>query len=254
MKIFPSHPEATAPPGQEVHFHNQFIETLCAQHQLWGVSKAYGIANRKNVQVMLMSSPFLLQAGQSEGSLRPTLEIARQYQQMVAAILQESYLPALESYYRSKILRYFRFFPVNLRYYFTVKIFEEPLFKRTDAFQAEAERRITNCLSRRFSQILRYGPEKVTVAIAAQRYVVVWVQGLLSPFQITYAAQSAENDALLVDMATALLDEVTAPVWQEEGIRAVEEYTEVECFQNQILRLAVFRPISEADFAPEKEG
>ena len=233
----------------ELSFLNTSIVELCADYRIWDVSRIYYIANRKNIQVALLSlsKEVLYWSKQMADHSKRSANVVREYQKMVTATLEKSYLAKIEGYYQSRVQMYSRFFPETYHesryYFFTVKIFADPIFKKIDAFQAETERKITNGLSGYLAKALRYGPENVTVAILDSRYVVFFMQGVLSPFQIAYASRSEVNRGAVVNLMEALIDEMSETVLKDAGMDLIEKYTEVDCEKNSIIILVVIQQI-----------
>lgn len=240
-------------PEADILFHNQLVEEFCQQYNLWGISKVYNIFCRKNIQILLVANKELRFGEQAEPESTASVDIVRQYHQMVAQTTRNWFNPRIENYYESKIQNNYLIFPEHksqIPYFVSLRIWKDSLFKKVDAFQAEAEKRLSGKLSKNFSTLLKVGPERLTVSIVGQKYIVFVIQGIYSPFQMLYAAKD-NNHAVVTHMTNILIDETFQSLFKEENMVLLEKHVKIDIALNEIVVLAMMKELTTEDFIAE---
>lgn len=199
------------------------------------------LESRKNVQIALLSNSLkdweLISRERYGHSL--TLE---QNREMLTDIIVEYFVPKIEAVYKTKIDHYYLLQPHiqdNIIYTFSIKLFASPLFKGVDAHQIQTEERFANCISRYIRQVNGRGPERISCSIIANRFLVVCIAGLLSPFGKQYLNQDPTAYNAMQSMLTTLVEEGLDTLCSEEYQLKPEKFIEFDFKHNQIIALAI---------------
>lgn len=80
---------------------------------------------------------------------------------------------------------------------FFVNVFEKPIFKKFNAQHSSLEQEIVAQISAFFRKQNKYGPEQICVSIIDNKFIMIFVSGLLSPFLKMVVKDHAEDAAAL---------------------------------------------------------
>lgn len=208
---------------------------------------------RKQAQLAFFVSPFAKWesiATAQYGKKHPYDE----HRLLIQDVMRKDYLPKIEMYYQCPVEQYYFFEPHYQQGYiygFSVKVFSSSIFRTVDQHQTSVEEEITNVFSARMRTLNGRGPKNVTVSIMGERFVFFRISGLLGPFYCHYAVDNLQAAMLISNMIKELSADVIDYVCHEYFKVVPEKFIEVDLAENEILALAVIKPLGDQDFCRE---
>lgn len=134
-----------------------------------------------------------------------------QYVQWILSMTCEHMRKNVEALYNAQINEWCIFPPQpvgDLVYAYTVKIFDKPIFKGFGAQYGNLEDRLTRIASNHIRHLTGRGPQRITVNILENKYLVLCVFGTIPLFILDYIMTHPANCLYIKDLVANLLDTV----------------------------------------------
>lgn len=235
---------------EAVKFHLKIQSEANKKFLLPDFLKLKFLAVRKNTQISLLFDklkPWEQAAFENVEQQHP-YQIHKRF---LHDMLQTCYVPPLEEYYDTKIID---FYLLDLHrhndfvYSLGVKIFDAPLFKYVNAYQAPAEEKLANLLSKCIRDLNGRGPERVAAYIYEDRFILFVVAGLVSSFLRECAEDDETLEASVHKIMELLISRSLDVVCSKEYDIIPEKFIDIDLPQNQIVSVLSLTPFSINDF------
>lgn len=223
-----------------ISYHKKLVDEMLAKY---GLPEAYHhqqIDVRKEFQVVSLET--LCEKWEGDTAKRYLqLQSLREYKTLIEGILKVNLLPHLEKYYGAKIVgcHYFKAYDDNKVY--IVKVFNGPLFKHVGADQGQREERIATLISGYICTVNDRGPEKISVGIIDNRFLVVAVSGLVCRFVNDYAYAHSKDCPFIPEILSGLIEGAVNYACQSEFRILPEKFTEMDFVHNNVTVLALLK-------------
>ncbi|WP_346355630.1 hypothetical protein [Azotosporobacter soli] len=199
------------------------------------------IVCRKQVQVVRISAKVQEweQAAQEKYGKQCLFQ---QYKSVIEDSVRLQLLPKLAEHYGSAI-RYWHFFEPHEKEgeikAFTVKGFQEPIFKMRGDVAAREEERLGKIVSRKIRDAYGRGPNRLALTQLSEKCLVLEMEGLLGSFSAQYLERHEALGNALPDLFSALAHHVLQELCEEEWQQELQSFTAVDYKENRIVTLAV---------------
>ena len=230
-------------PQNLLTYHQNLISEMRSHYGLPEVYRLTHSACRKDTQVVSMVTS--LEKWEQFRNKYTQITSVQQYTQLIMEMTWEYLQPKLEDFYGAKIKCWYLFGPQigrNVVRAYSVKLFDTPLFKTIDAHQGNTEDKFASMVSGYIRDLSGKGPERVTVAILDNRYMVICVSGLIPRYIKDYVNSNNDVYLYIQKMMASLLEGAVDYVFQSEYQLVPEKITEVDFKHNDIITLAIIRP------------
>ncbi|WP_196594128.1 hypothetical protein [Pectinatus sottacetonis] len=169
-----------------------------------------------------------------------------QYTDLMIEMLLEYLKPKLEKYYGEKISFWYFFGPYvesTKIYFYSVKIFNDAIFKNIDTYRGPEEEKFASCISGYIRNLCGKGPRMIKVSLVDSYYMVICAYGVIPDYMREYVYNQEEDYIHIKHMMKYLLNRSVDYAFQAEYDYIPQKFTEVDFQNNHILTLAVIRPI-----------
>ena len=205
--------------------------------------KARWIANRKNIQISLLTAevkPWEMEAITHYG-IKPTFISHRS---LILDVIRKEFIHELRDFYQTIVKQVYLFEPQffdNILFTFTLKTFEMPIFKSSDAYQLPEEEKLVNIISKYIKEVNGIGPSKVQVAILSQSYLVVIGNKIFSDFQLSECKECPAKLETFCGLTSKLLFDAISYACEITGRRVYSHFTECNTDENSCIQLMTLR-------------
>jgi uncharacterized protein YbcI len=231
-------------PQQLIAYHQGLMQKMQADFGFPGITRLTQCSFRKDIQV------FTMEVLKKDWNILETQFLQntsmQQYLHFVMEITWNHLKPQLEEFYESEIKLWYLLGPASatdLVYTYSVKLFMDPLFKTGDTSQGAIEDKCTSMISGYIRELSGRGPERVTVVILDDQYMVVCIYGLISRYMADYALRVKDNYFHVQEILSCLVKEVLDYVFCAEYQLVPQKFIQVDVKKNLIVSLAVFNSI-----------
>lgn len=231
-------------PQKLLIYHQNLISEMRSHYGLPEIYRLTHCTCRKDTQVASMVTS--LEKWEEFKNRFTKITSVQQYTQLVMEMTWEYLQPKLEEYYGAKIKFWYLLGPYigkNAVYAYSVKVFDTPLFRAVDTHQGNTEDKLASMVSGYIRDLSGKGPERVTVAIVDNCYMVVSVSGLIPRYMKDYVCSNNAACLYIQNMMASLLNGAVDYAFQSEYQFVPEKFTEVDFKHNHIITLAIIRPI-----------
>lgn len=165
-------------------YHQEILVEVRDEFKFSNVSATPFIALRKNVELGFLCSPLIdwEQDAIVQYGKKPVFD---EYYPLILDFVRRTTIPKKSFEYACGIAYFHVFSPMyykNMLCSFFVNFFEKPIFKSFNLRHSSLEQEIVIQISAFFRKQNKYGPEKVSVSILDDQFIVIMISGLLTPF------------------------------------------------------------------------
>ena len=236
-----------------MQFHGEIEKSIRKRYGFPEIMKARWIANRKNIQIALLSDPLQLWEieAMKKGNLQHNFSLHRE---MIMEVVRKEFLASVSTLYPGKAEYFYLFEPSYHQkniYTFTFKIFDAPIFKAIDSFQVAKEERIVNLLAQSLKKRNGHGPQKIQAAILGKDYLGVVVSKLFPDVLTTDFQSDMEKRKVFEAVNKQALRDAIEEACLSEDEKISEIFIEHDFVNNLWIVLAAMKPLQIGDFLRE---
>lgn len=222
------------------YFHKLWLQEVEKLSGFHNVAELKILASIKDVQVALFTIPsYHWKKLFCEQLSHLSIMV---YKQAFSNIITHDFLPKLEVYYNTKIDHYHVFTPSGFEdtvYFYTVKYFNTPVPGFGKSRLRSTEENALNKISHLVRDYYGRGPERISVAIPDNRFMLVSIKGLFTSFVQEYCKKNRDSYHLMQDMLNDIVTEIIHDFCQTEYAIVPETFIETDIENNRIISLVV---------------
>lgn len=219
-------------------YHQGLIDEIRKNSLISEVYQLISCSCRKDAQLFFMTVP--LEAFEKINKRFSKVISMKQYTQLITELLWEFLKPKLEEYYGSTINKWYFIGPCiekNNIYAYSVKFFETSLFKNIGVHNGNMEDKLASIISGYIRDMNGRGPERVTVYIMDNEYLIVSTYGLVPKYVKDYVFKHSDSAYHVENMICTLINEAVEYACHLEKQFISQKFTEIYLQNNHALVL-----------------